>query len=155
MGNNAGTSTYAPVAPFLFTLIMFAAPLLSSACGSNRTMSRSDIRITLAELRSEAAQVKLIAGTVRVNSTTVAYRSAQLSFLTDKIRETTEKLAVGKAEVGLERQLFYGRQFGGQISNDLRELVSSLEDRQKAGEIEADLDKIVLQLLGVEASLRV
>jgi hypothetical protein len=104
----------------------------------SKPLSRDELKIEVADLRSHAAE-----------GTKIAEQSAP-----DKTQEAKKQLDDATPESGLEVQHWQARHLAGQVKTDLEQLSSSFARPQEASRVKNDLEKLYPQLKELEEGLK-
>lgn len=117
-------------------------------------LGRDELKIEVADLRSQASEGAKMAEQSSPDKTTRAYFQAQTLLLVDKAQESKKQLDDATPESGLEVQHWEARHLAGQVKTELEQLSTSFAQPQASSRVKNELEKLYPQLKELEEGLK-
>jgi hypothetical protein len=115
---------------------------------------QEDLKILVAELRSQAAEGRLLTEQASTKNLTTVYLRSQTSQLKKNLDSTIKDLDSLKIELGLEEKTARAKESARKLSADIVGLSDLFDNPQAASALRGDFDGLFSQLLELENGLK-
>ena len=129
-------------------IFVVCAAFLLSCSGDDKQLSKTDVQLAAADLRSFAASTKMLVDQCTQQRATNTFCSEQAELLESKVEDTARELNGHGGPVESEREQL------AEICLELREIVFRAEQLSSAASDSADAEGLSLRAKTVEDSLR-
>jgi hypothetical protein len=135
-------------------LSILAGATLWIASTEKTPPGQEDLKITVAELRSQAAVGQILAEQAAAKNLTYTYLHTQTSELQEKVGSAIEELDSLKAGSGLEEKASKARGLANALSYDLLSLSNAYQNQQDVSALKGDFADLLAQLIELENGLK-
>src|SRR5215216_3074416 len=115
-----------------------------------KPLGPEDLKINVAELRSQASEGRLIAEQLIAGKVTSAYLQTETLLLRDETEQAIETLSTYRLESGVEATASQAVEYARQLSADLSSLSYAFNNLQEAERIKQHLETTFASLFEIE-----